>query len=137
MDIDKIYEKAKDSYKDRKYLYLYPKADGNFTYYAINYDAINAALNSFLSLFDVNGLHRGKHKISEDNRNCLEVWFEVPYQFYYLCNKDSMFREAVKRLGVGIVFTRPFNITKDGCGLTKTITDIKKFNKDRFDKEDN
>ncbi len=102
-DLELLYEKAKDSYKDRKFLYIFPRT-GN-TYSAVNYYATNCELNSFLKLFDIWGSH-GEHKISED-KNHQEVWFEVDEEFYLLAKHSKTFQRAIEKLGVTIVFEYP------------------------------
>jgi hypothetical protein len=103
-DLERLYERAKDSYKDRKFLYIFPQPDNN--YWAVNYDAINCELNSFLRLFSISGAD-GQHKISEDG-NHQEVWFEVDEEFSRLVSNTFALPEAIKRLGVEIVFDYPF-----------------------------
>lgn len=104
-DLEWLYDKAKDSYKYRKFLYVFPQPDGN-NYWAVNYDAINCELNSFLRLFSIYG-GDGQHKISEDG-NHQEVWFEVDEEFSRLVSNTFALPEAIKRLGVEIVFDYPF-----------------------------
>ncbi len=103
-DLERLYERAHDSYKDRKFLYITPRT-GN-TYSAVNYYATNCELNSFLNLFDIWGSH-GEHKISEDE-NHQEVWFEVDEEFYQLAKHSRTFQRAIEKLGVTIVFEYPF-----------------------------
>jgi hypothetical protein len=103
-DLEWLYDKAKDSYKDRKFLYVFPQPDNN--YWAVNYDAVNCELNSFLRLFSISG-GDGQHKISEDG-NHQEVWFEVDEEFSRLVSNTFALPEAIKRLGVEIVFDYPF-----------------------------
>ena len=105
MDIDNIYEKSKKRYKNRKFLYLFPNTNGN--YFAVNYDAINCGLNSFLTLFDVWGNKSGHHKLSEDG-NCQEVWFEVDTEFFKLATETMTFNRAFKNLGIQVVTEYPF-----------------------------
>lgn len=103
-DLEWPYDRAKDSYKDRKYLYIFHQPDNN--YWAVNYDAINNELNSFLRLFSISGAD-GQHKISEDG-NHQEVWFEVDEEFSRLVSNTFALPEAIKRLGVEIVYDYPF-----------------------------
>lgn len=104
-DLEKLYERAKDSYEGRKYLYIFPQPNNN--YWAVNYDAANCELNSFLSLFCLWGKKGGQHRISEDG-NHQEVWFEVDAEFARLAANTFALPEAIKRLGVEIVFDYPF-----------------------------
>ena len=104
------FEKARESYKDRNYLYLFPSAHG--TYFAVNYHAINAELNSFLSLFNTCGVLGGEHKLSEDD-NHFEVWFEVEEEFYALAMESSVFRKAIEKMGVLITIEYPFEKRRD------------------------
>lgn len=101
-----IYQRRQDSYKDRKFLYLFPRPEGK-TYNAVNYDATNNQLNTFLALFDVWGTNGGQHKVSEDE-NHQEVWFEVDEEFYQLAMHSNTFRQAIERLGVKVVTDYPF-----------------------------
>lgn len=122
------FDRAKDSYNDRKYLYIFPQPDNN--YWAVNYDAINCELNSFVSLFDINGKHNGQHKISEDE-NHQEVWFEVDAEFYQLAKYSDTFQRAIERLGVKIVFEYPFyyktdSITDDWLAKVRAVEDLRK-----------
>lgn len=125
------YDRAKDSYKDRKYLYIFPQPDNN--YWAVNYDAINCELNSFLRLFSISG-RDGQHKISEDE-NHQEVWFEVDEEFYRLVSNTFALPEAIKRLGVEIVFDYPFfkkpdPWTHDWKGMAKAVKDLFRWEND-------
>jgi hypothetical protein len=103
-DLERLYERAKDSYKDRKFLYVFPQPDNN--YWAVNYDAINCELNSFLRLFSISG-GDGQHKISEDG-NHQEVWFEVSSDFVKLFEVNAEMLKAVGRMGVHVVYDYPF-----------------------------
>jgi hypothetical protein len=103
------FELANESYRDRKYLYLFPQLECD--YWAVNYYAVCTELNSLLKLFSING-KSGKHKLSEDN-NHSEVWFEVSDDFYYLATESSTFRAAIERLGVTIVTDYPFFTKRD------------------------
>lgn len=107
-NVERIYEKARDPYAGRKYLYLFPHTGE--TYCAVNYYAFNNELNSFLKLFNVWGTDGGEFKISEDG-NYSEMWFEVDDEFYRLAKYNTTFRRAIERLGVKIVFEYPFNNT--------------------------
>lgn len=103
---EETFKRAHDSYKDRKFLYLFPRPDGK-TYTVVNYDAVNSELNSFLMLFDVWGSGTGQHKVSDDE-NHQEVWFEVDEEFYQLAKHSRTFQRAIERCGVKIVFEYPF-----------------------------
>jgi hypothetical protein len=103
-DLERLYERAKDSYKNRKFLYVFPQPDNN--YWAVNYDAINCELNSFLRLFSISG-GDGQHKISEDG-NHKEVWFEVSSDFVKLFEVNAEMLKAVGRMGVQVVYDYPF-----------------------------
>lgn len=107
--VDNAFERARDAYKDRKYLYLFPHTGE--TYCAVNYDAVNAELNTFLRLFDV-WRADGNHKVSEDG-NHQEVWFEVDQEFCQLVKTSRTFRHAIERLGVRVVFEYPFKKPED------------------------
>ena len=98
------FERAYYSYKDRRYLYLFPQPECD--YWAVNYFAVCNELNSLLKLFSISG-KEGQHKLSEDN-NHSEVWFEVNDDFYYLITENPTFRAGIERLGVQIVTDYPF-----------------------------
>ncbi len=100
-----VFERARESYKERKFLYLFPRPDGT-TWNAVNYDAVNYELNAFLSLFEVWG-GEGQHKISEDG-NHQEVWFEVSSDFAKLFEVNAEVLKAVGRMGVQVVYDYPF-----------------------------
>ena len=106
IDLERFYERTKDSYKDRKFLYLFPRPDGN-TWNAVNYDAINAELNVFLRNFEVWGSNGGQHQVSEDG-NHQEVWFEVSSDFIKLFEVNAEMLKAVGRMGVQVVYDYPF-----------------------------
>lgn len=108
--IEKIEKQAKEKYKNRKFLYLFPNANGN--YFAVNYDAINSQLNSFLTLFDVWGNKSGQHKLSEDGKR-QEVWFEVDKEFFKLATETMTFNRAFKNLGIKVVTEYPFSKEED------------------------
>lgn len=105
-DFEWLYERAKDSYKDRKFLYLFPRPDGS-TWNAVNYDATNAELNGFLRNFEVWGSNGGQHQVSEDG-NHQEVWFEVSSDFVKLFEVNAEMLKAVGRMGVQVVYDYPF-----------------------------
>lgn len=116
-----VFDKAHDSYVDRKFLYLFPHTSE--TYCAVNYDAVNSELNSFLSLFDVWGNKNGHHKVSEDGDH-QEIWFEVDEEFYKLAMENKTFRRAIERLGVKITTEYPFKkdpLTDYWKGMHKTM----------------
>lgn len=115
------FEKARDSYEGRKYLYLFPQPDNN--YWAVNYHAINSELNSLLALFSISGKRTGKSKLSEDD-NHSEVWFEVSDDFYQLATNNTTFRTAIERLGVEIVTEYPFFTQDTWATDWKTGSDI-------------
>ena len=100
-----VFERTRDSYIGRKYLYLFPRTGE--TYCAVNYDAVNNELNTFISRFDVWGPRSGQNKLSDDG-NHSEMWFEVPEEFYNLCRTNRMFIRAIESFGVKIVFDYPF-----------------------------
>lgn len=120
--IERIERQSQERYKHRKFLYLFPNTNGN--YFAVNYDAINCALNSFLSLFDVWGNRGGQHKVSEDG-NCQEVWFEVDEEFFKLATETMTFNRAFKNLGIKVVTEYPFTKknpwTNDWDGMAKAM----------------
>lgn len=120
--IEKIEQRNREAYKDRKFLYLFPNANGN--YFAVNYDACNCELNSFLRLFDVWGNKSGHHKVSEDG-NHQEVWFEVDEEFFKLATETMSFNRAFKLLGVRVVTEYPFTKknpwTNDWDGMAKAM----------------
>ena len=138
--IEKIQRQAEERYRYRKFLYLFPNTNGN--YFAVNYDAINCELNSFLSLFDVWGNRGGHHKVSEDG-NCQEVWFEVDEEFARLVSNTFNFNTAFKRLGVKVVFEYPFSKkenkwSEDWKGMAKSYDEFKNVwstGTDRWDKD--
>jgi hypothetical protein len=113
------FERARESYKDREYLYLFPSKNGS-TCHAVNYHAINNELNSFMNLFDNFGCC---HKISED-RNHQEVWFEVDEEFYLLAKHSDYFRGAIEKLGVEVVFEYPFEKKSE---FRRTIKDAAEY----------
>ena len=116
------FEKARDSYEGRKYLYLFPQPTNN--YWAVNYHAINSELNSLLALFSISGKRDGKHKLSEDG-NHSEVWFEISDDFYKLATSNHTVREAIERLGVVIVTDYPFFNRRDTWATDwKTSSDL-------------
>ena len=100
-----VFERARKSYEERKFLYIFPRPDGS-TWNAVNYDAVNYELNAFLSLFEVWG-GEGHHKISEDG-NHQEVWFEVSSDFARLFEVNAEMMKAVGRMGVQVVYDYPF-----------------------------
>ena len=120
-DSELLYERAKDSYKDRKFLYLFPRPYGS-TWNAVNYDAINAELNVFLRNFEVWGSNGGQHKISEDG-NHQEVWFEVSSDFVKLFEVNAEMLKAVGKMGVQVVYDYPFNNTSSALSYDQEITD--------------
>lgn len=105
--IESAYRAAMELHKNRKYLYLFRGTDNK--YYAVNYDVFNNELNSFLLLFDISN-KGGQHKRSEDNEH-IEIWFEVDEEFYSLAANTFSLPEAIKKLGVEIVFKHPFDET--------------------------
>ena len=132
--IEKAYERAKERYKNRKFLYLFPNANGN--YFAVNYDAINCALNSFLTLFDVWGNTGGHHKVSEA-ANCQEVWLEVDEEFFKLATETNTFNRAFRNLGVKIVSEYPFakkedKWSEDWRGMAKAVKNLFEWEEDRM-----
>ena len=138
--IEKMEQRNREAYKDRKFLYLFPNANGN--YFAVNYDACNCALNSFLTLFDVWGNKGGHHKVSEDG-NHQEVWFEVDEEFFKLATETKTFNRAFKGLGIKVVTEYPFSKKKDKWsedwkGMAKAYDEFKNVwstGTDRWDKD--
>lgn len=106
LGLDEFGRKKVDPYANRKYLYIFKTPHD--TYNAVNYDACNAYLNSFMTLFDVFGSlnHAGKHELS-DNGNTSEVWFEVSKEFVEIIETPVM-KNAIKKLGVEVVYEYPF-----------------------------
>ena len=117
----------KDNYIGRKYLYISKSVDGD-GYDAVNYDAGNCHLNSFLTLFDINH-NNGHFKLSGPNRNKSEVWFKVSEDFVDTLRSSKSLCDAISRLGVRITFTDPFSDEKefhflDGCIPTEEFTKL-------------
>lgn len=110
--IEKMEHRNREAYKDRKFLYIFPNVNGN--YFAVNYDACNCELNSFLALFDVWGNKSAQHKVSEDG-NHQEVWFEVDEEFHLLVANTFNFNTVFKRLGVEVVYQYPFKTSNSLC----------------------
>lgn len=106
LGLDQYGRKKTDPYESRKYLYIFKSPYG--TYNAVNYDACNAFLNSFMTVFDVWGSlnHAGQHKLSI-NGNTSEVWFEVSKEFVEMLETETM-RNAIKQFGVELVYEYPF-----------------------------
>lgn len=84
--------------ENRKRVLIFPSVHG--TTIAVNYDATNGGLNTFLSAFDV-WKGRGNHKLSDDNIH-QEVWFEMDFDFYMLSKCDTL-RKAIERFGVEVI----------------------------------
>lgn len=101
-----VYERSRQAYKDRKFLYIFPTPHG--TYNAVNYDAINNELNTFLRNFELWGSNGGTSKSCADNPKLQEIWFEVSSDFYQLLEVNSEMIKAIGRMGVQVVYEYPF-----------------------------
>ena len=128
MDTFELFKKARESYKGREYLYLFPTHHG--TYNAVNYNAMNAELNSFLKLFVVNAAG-GYHRLSKDNMNLQEVWFEVSTEFFEQAVSNGPINTALKRLKTRVVTEDPFVVDTD---FQKDFKE--RWLRDRFNKVD-
>lgn len=119
-----VFERARNSYKGREYLYLFPRSEHD--YWAVNYYAICSELNSLLTLFSINGSRTGVSKLSEDG-NHSEIWFKVSDDFYRIATENETFRGAIERLGVKIVTDYPFfkqdPWTHDWKAMAKAVND--------------
>ena len=92
-----------DEIASRRFLYVFRNAYGLTT--AINYKYDNAALNKFLSMFDVWGSD-GERKTDKDEKFD-EYWFELPAECYSMFSTE-VFKEVFRRFGVRVVFDYPF-----------------------------
>lgn len=97
---DRIIEEEISS---RRFLYVFRNAYGLTT--VINYKYDNAALNKFLSMFDVWGSD-GERKTDKDDKFD-EYWFELPSECYSMF-KTEVFKEVFRRFGARVVFEYPF-----------------------------
>ena len=97
---DRIIEEEINS---RRFLYVFRNAYGLTT--VINYKYDNAALNKFLSMFDVWGSD-GERKTDKDEKFD-EYWFELPAECYSMFSTE-VFKEVFRRFGVRVVFDYPF-----------------------------
>lgn len=88
---------------NRKFLYVF--STPNNTTVAVNYDATNNNLNTFLSYFDVWGSN-GEFKMSRDGQN-QEVWFECSKKFLEFTRTHD-FKRIFKNFGVTLVYKYPF-----------------------------
>ncbi len=100
-----------DNLNNLKYVYVFPSVHN--TVNAVNYDAGNCAVNTFLSHFDVWG-GNGQTKFnaashSDPYKQKPEMWFECSKEFFELCKMETM-QKAFKHMGVEIVFEYPYKV---------------------------